>query len=229
VIIFICFIPTSQLDLREIRIKKKMKSFINPLIENGIYHVYTRGIDKKPIFLSDNHFRSFLRKYEKMVRPYVDTFAFCLLGNHFHLLIRVKTKQEIDKLTDPRIIALRNTPVGLFVSRRIGNLLNSHAQMFNFATSRTGGLFESPFRRKPIRSSQYLMHLIKYIHLNPMKHEIYGNYEFYPYSSYREYFKLKPKIIAKTEALLWFGNLEIFEKFHETETAEIKNSNLLIE
>jgi hypothetical protein len=119
--------------------------------------------------------------------------------------------------------------VGLFISRKIGNLLNSHAQMFNLATSRTGGLFESPFRRKPVDSSQYLTHLIKYIHLNPIKHEIHSNYEFYPYSSYPEYLKFKSRIIDKKEGLFWFGNLEVFEKFHETETSELKISKLLIE
>ncbi len=206
-----------------------MKSFIDPLIENCVFHVYTRGIDRKPIFLSDRHFKSFLRKYERLVSPYVNTYAFCLLDNHFHFLIRIKSKQEIDKLIDLKQQPPRKVPVGIFVSRKIGNLLNSHAQMFNIATSRTGGLFESPFRRKPVDSSQYLTHLIKYIHLNPVKHKIHGNYEFYPYSSYREYLKFKPKIVDKNEGLFWFGSLEIFEKFHETETPENKIANLLIE
>jgi putative transposase len=206
-----------------------MKSFIDPLIEKCVFHVYTRGIDRKPIFLTDKHYRSFLRKYERLVSPYVDTYAFCLLGNHFHFLIRIKSNQEIDKLIDLKMLPLRKVPVGLFVSRKIGNLLNSHAQMFNIATSRTGGLFESPFRRKPVDSSQYLTHLIKYIHLNPVTHEIHGNYEFYPYSSYPEYFKFKSRIIDKKEGLFWFGNLEVFEKFHETETSEEKISKLLID
>jgi|688.fasta_scaffold298419_2 putative transposase len=207
-----------------------MKSFTEPLIENKVFHIYTRGIDKKPIFLSDKHYRSFLWKYQKKVSPYVDTFAFCLLGNHFHLLIRVKTYQEIDKLTDLKLLPKPKGSVGLFISRLLGNIMNSHAQMFNRATDRTGGLFESPFRRKPVESLMYLTHLIKYIHLNPVKHEIYGNYEFYPYSSYHEYLKFKPRIINKCEGLNFFGNLEIFEKFHETDTlAEEKISKLLIE
>lgn len=207
-----------------------MKNFTDPLIENEVFHIYTRGIDKKPIFLSDKHFRSFLWKYQRKVNPYVDTYAFCLLNNHFHLLIRIKTYEEIDKLTLLKSLPKPKGNVGLFISRVLGDLLNSHAQMFNRATDRTGGLFESPFRRKPVDSFRYLTHLIKYIHLNPVTHEIYGSYEFYPYSSYQEYLKFKPRIINKKEGLSFFGNLELFEKFHETDTAsENKIINLMID
>lgn len=207
-----------------------MKNFTEPLLENNVFHIYTRGIDKKPIFLSDKHYRSFLWKYQQKVSPYVDTYAFCLLGNHFHLLIRIKAYHEIDKLAELKLLPKPKGSVGLFISRVIGDLLNSHAQMFNRATDRTGGLFESPFRRKVVDSLFYLTHLIKYIHLNPVKHEIYGNYEFYPYSSYREYIKFKPRIINKVEGLSFFGNLEVFEKFHESDTSsEEKITKLLIE
>ena len=206
-----------------------MKSFIEPLIENETFHIYNRGIDKKPIFLSDKHYKSFLWKYQKLVSPYVDTYAYCLLGNHFHLLIRIKNEQEIDKIIAKKELKARREPVGLFISRQLSHLFNSHAQSFNRATDRTGGLFDSPFRRKIVDSTGYLTHLIKYIHLNPVKHEIYGNFEFYPHSSYKEYKRYRPRFIDKKEIIDLFGSFDLFEQFHQNETSEKKIINLLLE
>ena len=75
--------------------------FIEPLIEGQYYHIYNRGINGCDIFPEDKNFDYFLKLYSKHITETIETFAYCLLRNHFHLLIRVKTQEELGKKPDP--------------------------------------------------------------------------------------------------------------------------------
>ncbi len=66
-----------------------------PLESGCTYHIYNRGNNKNKIFFKDENYRFFLKRYEKYMEGYVDTFAYCLLSNHFHLMVRVKSMTEI--------------------------------------------------------------------------------------------------------------------------------------
>jgi REP element-mobilizing transposase RayT len=60
----------------------------------GYYHIFNRGNNRERIFREPRNYNYFLKLYEKYIPLVVDTFAFCLLSNHFHLLVRVKTAEE---------------------------------------------------------------------------------------------------------------------------------------
>jgi REP element-mobilizing transposase RayT len=66
-----------------------------PLLFDTYYHIYNRGINRENIFIEERNYDYFLQLYEKHIEPVVDTFGYCLLRNHFHLLVRVKSKDEI--------------------------------------------------------------------------------------------------------------------------------------
>lgn len=66
------------------------------------YHVYNRTIDKKPMFFSRNNYEYFLRKFDTYLTPILDTYAYNLLGNHFHFLVRIK---DPDMLSEFQILA----------------------------------------------------------------------------------------------------------------------------
>lgn len=67
--------------------------------ETGIYHVYNRCIDRQPLFRSADNYAFFLRRLDFYIRPVADILAYCLLGNHFHLCIRIKPLEEMGALT----------------------------------------------------------------------------------------------------------------------------------
>jgi len=71
----------------------------------NFYHVYNRSVDRKPMFQNDDNYRFFVQQYDFYLSAIVDTYAYCLLGNHFHLLIRVKedltTFQKLSNLPLP--------------------------------------------------------------------------------------------------------------------------------
>lgn len=66
-----------------------------PLLFDTYYHIYNRGVNRVNIFMEERNYEYFLQLYEKHIEPVVDTFGYCLLRNHFHLLVRVKSKGEI--------------------------------------------------------------------------------------------------------------------------------------
>ena len=70
----------------------------NPLLFEGqFYHIYNRGNNKENIFFNENNYNYFLKKYDFYFLDYLDIYCYCLLPNHFHLLVRVKEiKQNIN-------------------------------------------------------------------------------------------------------------------------------------
>jgi len=73
-----------------------MNDYWPPLIPGGIYHIYNRGNNRENLFYTADNVRFFLDRYTKYMEPTLETYAYCLLPNHFHLLERVKTKEEIE-------------------------------------------------------------------------------------------------------------------------------------
>ncbi len=67
----------------------------SPLQPGVIYHIYNRGNNRETIFHTDGNYHYFLGKYAKYLTPVLDTYAYCLLPNHFHLAVRVKTRAEV--------------------------------------------------------------------------------------------------------------------------------------
>jgi REP element-mobilizing transposase RayT len=153
-----------------------------PLTAGKYYHVYNRGINGESIFKEEKSYHKFLELYEAHVHPVVDTIAYCLLGNHFHLIIR--PRQDLrDKYTiytgniDGSVSSER-------VSKQFSHFFNGYAQSFNKLYERTGALFETPFRRKEVENVAYLNQLIHYVHSNPQKHGLVDDYKEWAYSSY---------------------------------------------
>ncbi len=134
------------------------------------YHVYNRGNDKRNIFLDDADYRRFVKllflcngnspvifKTIQAANPFrfkrgpqlVDFGAYCLMPNHFHLLVKEKVENG--------------------VSHFMKKLSTAYSMYFNLKNRRTGKLFEGVFKAKHIDDDEYLKYLHTYIHLNPIK------------------------------------------------------------
>ena len=64
----------------------------SPLLYDTYYHIYNRGTNGENIFVQERNYEHFLKLYEKHILPVADTFAYCLLRNHFHISVRIKSK-----------------------------------------------------------------------------------------------------------------------------------------
>lgn len=141
---------------------------------NNFYHIYNRGVDKRRIFEDKNDYFRFLKtlqilnnikatyldlrssfKQEKnrslasTNNPWVKIHAFCLIPNHFHLLLEQVVDEGITKFL-----------------HKIGT---AYTKYFNLKYERTGRLFEGTFKAILIDQEEYLLHLSRYIHLNPVE------------------------------------------------------------
>jgi putative transposase len=142
-----------------------------------VYHIYSRGVDKQPIFRNDDdygYFVSLLARYlskqpatSKSRVKYswygnrVDLYAYCLMSNHIHLLLYQFDKKAMTELTH--------------------SLMTSYSMYFNKKYQRVGPVFQSRYLASPIDKQNYFDHISRYIHLNPK------NWDTYEFSSINYY------------------------------------------
>lgn len=178
------------------------------LLHDTYYHIYNRGINRETIFPEPRNYPYFLHLYARHLSGVVETYAYCLLGNHFHLLIRTRSEEEMQGQ------AGRLTP-----SRAFSNLFNAYAKTINKIYGRTGSLFQHPFGRSVITSDGYFWNAIAYIHQNPQKHHLAQDFRQWKWSSYHDILSDTPSFVARQTVLDWFGGRQQYEELH-TQWAE---------
>ena len=184
-----------------------------PLEPNKYFHVYNRSNGNEKMFLNSEHYHFFLRKYREHLTPVVDTFCYCLMSNHFHLLIRVKDEAEINKL---QILQEHQSlkPAHLIVSKKFSNFFSSYSQAFNKQQNRTGSLLQKNFRRKAVDSERYLYQLIHYIHSNPVRANLVEKPDDWRFSSYQELISPEATFLERREVLDLFADIDNFKRVH---------------
>jgi len=196
---------------------------VEALKEGCYYHIYNRGAGRNKLFFDKSDYRVFLKKYGYYLSPVVETFAWCLIENHFHFLFRMKTVQEqLDFFESNRDhfktgfyhgkISPEKNP--FLASKQISHLMNSYTRYINRKKNRSGTLIEGPFKRIRIVDELNLLNLICYIHRNPIHHNIVKNYPEYPYSSFHDYTKKRESFIEIDQVISRFGGMENFKQAH---------------
>ena len=186
------------------------------------YHVYNRGINGEDLFKEARNYQYFLKLYAKYIPPVAETYAYCLLKNHFHLMIRVRSEEEVIRNTSSSNVGRVLNPSDVITSsdatKRISNqfskLFNSYAQAVNKAYGRTGGLFEELFRRIAVDDEDYRVQLVYYIHANPQHHGFASDFREYPHSSYHAHLSKLDTQLHRAELMDWFGDTDAYEKYH---------------
>lgn len=205
-----------------------------PLQYGCHYHIYNRGNNRENLFVERRNYPYFLKLYTKHIQPVAETFAYCLLHNHFHFAIRTYTEKEQEAYYRKQIGSISEIePISPFKlrkpSRAFNNLFIAYARAFNKATKRTGALFETPFGRKIVDSERYLMTLITYIHRNPQKHGFVTDFRDWPWSSYGAMLSSKPTKVQRDEVLAWYNGRSQFADAHLTEVDERLIAPLLMD
>ena len=204
-----------------------------PLKPDCYYHIYNRGINSEDLFKQERNYSYFLSKYAQYLLLVVDTYAYCLMKNHFHLLIKVKDQNTLDCFYNT-IINVNTIGQGLHsadfvVSKQFAKLFSSFTQSINLSVNRTGSLFETPFKRIEITSETYFTTLIWYIHFNPQKHGFINDFREYPHSSYHAHLSNQLTKLKRNEVIDWFGNSENYKDFHNTFQNELCINSYIIE
>jgi len=182
------------------------------------YHIYNRGNNGEVLFKSPANYRLFLEHYAKYITPVVDTLAFCLMSNHFHLVIRTKEEKDIQTFSELKMFENNRSKIITDkkpnFSRQFSHLFISYSKTINKAYSRTGSLFEHPFERRLIEDEQYLKNCIIYVHANPVKAGFADKIGDYAWSSYNALLSDKPTHLNREFVIHLFGDKENFKYLH---------------
>lgn len=189
-----------------------------PFESNTVFHIYNHGNAGDNIFREEKNYYYFLKRYTHYIYPVARTYAFCLLPNHFHFMIKVRERTELSSFFGKDLEGFEN-PQDLSnkISHQFGTLLNAYAKAFNNSYDRKGSLFRNTTKRKPVKNKNYYTHLIRYIHQNPVHHGFVKHPSKWPFSSYHIIRSKKKTQLERQEVLNWFGGKEHFMKIHEEE------------
>lgn len=200
---------------------------ITPLLGGHYYHIYNRGINRGNIFFQTRNYDYFLHLLKKHIFNHVEILAYCLLPNHFHLLLRLSEKVEIiDKRNQTDEIIKDEAEIGKFVSEKFRRLFISYSQAINRQESRIGSLVTRNFKRIQIEDDEHLKYLFFYIHHNPVKHGICNDYKNYNFSSYKSYLSNTEHFVSIKHGLELFEGKENFIEFHNYFHNETENLHL---
>ena len=192
-----------------------MKNYKPLPLENGnYYHIYNRGNNGIDVFFDSESYYHFLRLFDRYISPIAETYAWCLLKNHFHILVYIKLDNEVDysKLEYSTV----EKPKVLDPSKQFGHLFNAYTQAINKKFNRTGALFEKPFERKQITSERYLQNVIYYIHNNPVQHGFVQQMNLYPWSSFESIVSDKPTKLKRQDVIELYGTKLDFIDYHKS-------------
>lgn len=182
-----------------------------PLYYGQFYHIYNRAVGNDLLFYEEDNYRYFLQKYFKYLSNKINTYAYCLLPNHFHFLI-----QPI--IDDPKLL-----------SEIFRQLFISYSMAINIRNKRRGNLFEKNFKRKIIQQESYLKSAVLYIHSNPVHHNVTDDYKNYLHSSYRILISNASTDLKRQDIMEWFGGRKSFLEYHDSLITTIFSDELVIE
>ncbi|SEP76279.1 coproporphyrinogen oxidase [Hyunsoonleella jejuensis] len=173
------------------------------LEKDHYYHIFNRGINSDIIFQNEDNMFYFLKLIEKHLNNKVDIIAYCLMNNHFHLVVKIISEESL-------------------AIQSFSNLFNAYAKAYNKQQNRTGSLFEKHFKRKKIQDENYLKNLIIYVHKNPENHGLVENFENYEFTSFHSY--LENTVAKEKEYILGlFEDIDNFQYAHKEDLQGFEN------
>jgi len=187
------------------------------ILPGSIYHVYNHANGYENIFREQKNYDFFLGRLSLHVLPVANIYAYCLMPNHFHILLKIKSPTEL-----AGYFALQAEEQVLIkkVSKSFSNLFNSYAQAFNKMYGRMGSLFMQNIKRKEVKGDEYFCRVVYYIHANPVHHGFVRTIGKWRYSSYGILLSREETILEREPVLQTFGGRDEFIKYHELKTHE---------
>ena len=173
------------------------------------YHFYNRGNNRERIFYERDNYLFFLQRLRKYLVPMMDIVAYCLMPTHYHLLAGIKDKQTSE--------VLKTSEVSPGLSKAMMRFSVSYTKGMNKRYDRVGALFQGAYRGKHVGGDDYLLHLSRYIHLNPVMDGLVGRAEDWEFSSYQDYIGLRNGTLPRPEIVVsQFPSRDSYREFVES-------------
>ena len=166
-------------------------------LQGKYYHIYNRGCNRLPIFFKDENYRFLIQKFINTIGKYdIDIFTYCLMPNHYHILVRQNSDTSISKW--------------------LKTVFNGYSKAINKQENRKGTIFEGRAKNKEITNERHLMHLIRYIHYNPVQSGIVTKAEAWEFSDYSDWIGIrKNKLFNNHLMKQYFSNHKNYKKFFD--------------
>ena len=204
------------------------------------YHIFNHANGFENVFRKEENFYFFLEKYRLYISPIAETYAYCLMPNHFHLVVRIRKREAIEELIRKKSmtnfskvsnleqsVSLSQTDfdktnsvnfgkveIEKYLSKQFSNLFSCYTQSFNKVYRRMGSLFIKNFKREPIFDKTHFLNVIVYTHRNPVHHGFCKNYEDWDFSSYNDIINGVCDLTETNKLLKMAGGLESFTERH---------------
>ena len=186
--------------------------------ERGYFHLYNRGCNRDLIFFKDEHYHLLLGKIkDNYLRFNLRVIAYCLMPNHYHLMLGVPVDEpsegRLNNLSPEKNSFLRPSEGSIAISKFMQRIFNGYVQAVNFEMQRKGTLFESRYKSIYISKEEYLLQLVRYIHVNPVLAGLCVNPEDWEYSNCQEWLGLRKGALFDQN---FFGTyFQTFEQYRD--------------
>lgn len=166
------------------------------LVPGEYYHLYNRGNNRQNIFFERENYLYFLKQFRHFVaEETVHVVAYCLMPNHYHMLVYLREDE---------------------LSKAIQRFIMSYTNAMNRRYGRCGSLFQGRFQTIHVDSDAYLLHLTRYIHLNPVRACLVQRPQEWEFSSYCDYVELRRGTLPQMDCVLkQVGSAAAYRQFVE--------------
>ena len=194
------------------------------------YHLFNHANGWENLFSEPKNYEFFLGRLSMHVLPVAHLYAYCLMPNHFHLLLKIRDETVLTKyftsgkeLIDAGSNPISQKPVKEMdgeqlikkISKSFSNFFNSYTQAYNKMYDRRGSLFIPNMKRKEVKNEGSFCKVVHYIHSNPVHHKFVKAIDKWPYSSYQIFLSESPTKLDREHVLNIFGGLDRLIKYHQ--------------
>jgi len=183
------------------------KNRYEPLQPATYYHIYNRGNNSQPVFRNHSDCQCFLQRWEKYIWPIADTYAYCLLENHFHATIQ--TRKTIVRPETAELIPVDSA----CIQKQFQRFFTSFAMCQHTKNGSNGAVFKRRFQRSEIQNDDHFRRVVAYNLLNPKKHRLQADCYRYPYSSLQFLYRNAPAFLAQDSLYHMFGSAPELERY----------------
>ena len=203
-----------------------------PFAADTIFHIVQHANGFENLFNEDKNYAYFLGKYKEYINPIADTYAYCLMPNHVHIVLKIKEldvlkdaflskkgirkykkKKEVNNVVEI-LDEIKDDDIPNLISKQFGHFFNAYAKAFNKEYARKGSLFIESVFRESIDDLDYFQYCVRYVHNNPVKHGFVDNIFDWQHSSIHAYRSSLNSLLCREQVFEWFDGVDNFWRFH---------------